>query len=263
MKSVLVTGVTRGIGRSIAEEFLNNGYHLYGTYNCSKNSAKELIEKYGDERVSLFGNYDFRDLSQVADLIDELKAFKFDSIVCNAGMFSDNDDFNCFELSIFEETMHCNFYAPLMLCVLLKENLVDNGSIVLISSNDAYAGGYTSMSYSISKSALISLMKCLCVNYGNRGIRVNSVAPGAVDTDMNTAEMINIAPCFTPLSRVGHPKDIAKVVYALSSEEFSFVNGENITIDGGYGAVSVLLKCENDQRLSNTILDHISKEPDS
>ena len=103
-------------------------------------------------------------------------------------------------------------------------------------------------------------MKCLCVNFGSRGIRVNSVAPGMINTAMNSEMMMGIAPLFTPLSRVGQSKDVAQIVYMLSSEEFSFVNGENITIDGGDGAVSVLLKCENDRKLSQSLSEHIRKE---
>ena len=100
------------------------------------------------------------------------------------------------------------------------------------------------MSYSISKSAVVSLMKCLSVNYGRRRIRVNSIAPGAINTDMNTPEQEFEAPLWTPIKRIAQPYEVANVVYFLSSNDSSFINGENITIDGGYGNVSVLLKEE-------------------
>ena len=126
-----------------------------------------------------------------------------------------------------------------------------------MSSNDAYPGAFASLSYSISKSALLSLMKSLSVNFGIKGIRVNSVAPGAIDTDMNTPEQMNIAPYFTPISRAGLPEDVAKVVYFLASDEASFISGENITIDGGYNIVSVLLKSEADLELSENLQNFI------
>lgn len=258
MKTVLVTGITRGIGRGIAEKFLENGFKLYGTFNSHMEEAEELVEKYGADRVQLFGPFDFTKLCDVEEMIAQLKQHEFDSIICNAGMFSENDDFNSFNLSDFNETMNCNFYTPMMICIELKDNIKENGSIVLMSSNDAYPGAFSSISYSVSKSAIISLMKCLCVNFGNKKVRVNSVAPGAINTAMNTDEQMNIAPYFTPLSRVGQPIDVAKVVYFLSSDESSFINGENITIDGGYNIVSVLLKSEATPELSHLLQGFIS-----
>lgn len=246
-KKVLVTGISRGIGRAIAEKFLREGYTLYGTFNTSKEKANELISKYGSERVVLYGSYDFSDLEQVKFLIEELKNNRYDSIICNAGMFSENDDFYNFDLDEFQKTMNCNFYAPLMISIGLKDNISRGGSIVIMSSNDAYPGAYASMSYSITKSALISLMKCLCVNFGPNNIRVNSVAPGAINTDMNTFEQMELSPLYTPIARVGQAEEVAKTVFFLASDEASFVNGENITIDGGYKIVSILLKSEADK----------------
>jgi len=250
MKKVLITGVSQGIGRGIAERFLNEGYVLFGTFYKGKEKATELIEQYGETRVKLFGPYDFTNLNDSIRFAEEVKTYQFDAVVCNAGMFSENDDFNEFDLEDFTSVMNCNFYTPLIITTALKDSIVAGGSIVIMSSNDAYPGAFSSMSYSISKSALLSLMKCLSVNYGKRGIRVNSVAPGAIDTAMNTPEQMQISPYFSPIARVGTPKDVAKVVYFLSTDEAGFISGENITIDGGYNIESVLLKSEADPNLS-------------
>lgn len=259
MKKVMITGVARGIGRAIAEHFLDNGYELYGTFCSSKEKAYELVTKYGENRVKLFGPYDFRDLEQVKEMICELKKNNYDVVISNAGMFSENDDFENFDVDVFSETMNCNFYTPLMLGTMLKDNISEGGSLVIVSSNDAYSGAFSSMSYSISKAALISLMKCLSVNYGKKNIRVNSVSPGAINTDMNTPEQMNIAPYFTPISRAGEPIDVAKVVYFLASNDASFISGENITIDGGYNIMSILLKSEADSELSKTLQNFIGQ----
>ena len=153
--------------------------------------------------------------------------------------------------------MNCNFYAPLILTTGLRNSIKDGGAIVIVSSNDAYPGAFSSMSYSISKSALLSLMKCLSVNFGMKNVRVNSVAPGAIDTDMNTPEQMNIAPYFTPISRTGNTIDVAKVIYFLASDEASFISGENITIDGGYSIMSILLKSEATPDLSKSLQNFI------
>ena len=250
MRKVLITGVSQGIGRGIAERFLKEGYVLFGSFNKGREKATELIEQYGESRVKLFGPYDFTNLNNSIKFTEEVKPYQFDAVVCNAGMFSENDDFNEFDLEDFTNVMNCNFYTPLIVATALKDSIVEGGSIVIVSSNDAYPGAFSSMSYSISKSALLSLMKCLSVNYGNKGVRVNSVAPGVVDTAMNIPEQTEISPFFSPIARVGTPKDVAKVVFFLSTDEAGFISGENITIDGGYNIESVLLKSDADPDLS-------------
>lgn len=257
MKKVLITGVSKGIGRGIAEYFLGKGYSICGTFFNDQEKAYELIKNYGSDRVKLFGPFDFTKIHDIQKFISEIQTEEFDSLVCNAGIFSENDDFNHFDLDDFNATMNCNFYTPLILTTTLQKQIKDGGSIIIISSNDAYPGAYSSMSYSISKSALLSLTKCLSVNYGKRNIRVNSVAPGAIDTDMNTPEQMNIAPYFTPISRAGNILDVAKVVFFLASDESSFISGENITIDGGYNIVSLLLKSEADPDLSEYLQSFI------
>lgn len=246
-KTVLITGAGKGIGKAISEKFLSEGYIVYGTYFSSKENISELENKYGKDKFINCGSYDFRNLDDTDNFVKSLMGIKLDTLICNAGIFSENDDFLNFDLNEFNKTMNCNFYTPLILGIKLQHNIKDNGSIVIISSNDAFSGAFTSMSYSISKSALLSLTKCLCVNYGRRNIRVNSVAPGAINTNMNTPEQLIESPNFTPIKRVGQPQEVAETVFFLASSESSFINGENIILDGGYGNISVLLQKEADR----------------
>ena len=242
-KSILITGASRGIGKATAIKFLQNDWIVYGTYFSSLDNIRDLIAKYPKTFIPV-GPYDLRKLDQISKLVSKLKNNNFDAIFMNAGIFSENDDFINFDLQEFNFVMNCNFYAPMIISIQLKNNIKTNGSIVLMSSNDAYSGAFASISYSTSKQAILSLVKSLSVNFGKKGIRVNSIAPGAIDTDMNTPEQVNESPNWTPLQRVAQPYEVANVVYFLCGNESSFINGENITVDGGYGNVSILLKKE-------------------
>lgn len=244
MKTALITGASRGIGRAIATKFLEKGYIVYGTFFENEKRIDELVKQYGKDKMKKVGPYNFRKIEDSFQLVEDIAGIDFDSVILNAGTFSENDDFVHFNFDEFNEVMNCNFYSQLIIATKLQHYIKNEGNIVLMSSNDAYSGAFGSMSYSISKSAVASLMKCLCVNYGRRHIRVNAISPGAIDTDMNTPEQEFEAPLWTPIERIAQPYEVANVVYFLSTKESSFINGENITIDGGYGNVSILLKGE-------------------
>ena len=133
--------------------------------------------------------------------------------------------------------------APYIIVEALSKNMNKGSAIVNIASNDAATGAFVGFAYSAAKSALISLTKSLSNVLGYRGIRVNAIAPGWIDTDMGPENetIKNAAEEITPLGRIGSPKEIANTASFLLSEQSSYINGAVIFADGGQSNVDYTL----------------------
>lgn len=241
MKTYLVTGVSRGLGRAVAELLLEKGCQVYGTYNTGSEKADELAKNFDN---LLLNELNLSNQDDVTSYISSLKDVKFDGIVNSAGVFMDID-FNNFDPTAFEETFRVNLFSPLYLINGLKENLNDNASVVNIASNDAFVGSIAGIAYSASKAAVISITKSLANILSNKKIRVNAVAPGWMGDGMQAPkELLKIAKDLNPLKKIGGYKEVANVVTFLLSDEASYINGETITVDGGDMATSYILQKE-------------------
>ena len=238
-QTALVTGVSRGIGKAICEKLVSEGCKVYGTYNTGKKEAQELKKKL--KNVEIF-QVDFRHREQTLELVNKLKDTQFDALVNNAGVFQ-LEDFDNYNFEIWDSTFEINLNAILVICLGLKDNIKKGGAIVNIASTDGMTGSFGGMAYSASKAALINLTKSLGNNFGPKGIRVNAIAPGWVNTDMDT-EVVGDAPDLTPLRRNAKPEEIANVVSFLLSDRASFANGATFVIDGGYTNADPIMKKE-------------------
>ena len=242
MKTILITGATRGIGRAITEKLLSEGYKVYGVYKESAEQAREPTEKYGDTITLL--QADLGDSTQVQSLVEQLKDVQLDGIVNNVGIvyLTKWEDLNFDE---WNETLAVNLTAPLKLVHGLRSNLNDGSSVVNIASVDGYVSAFDTIAYAASKAALINLTKSLAAVLGPRGIRVNAVAPGWVETEMTADTMPDESKELTPLKRNAQPQEVANVVNFLLSDQASFVSGETITVDGGLTVVDYTLYKES------------------
>lgn len=244
MKTILVTGGTRGIGRAITEKLLSEGHKVFVIYKESVDQANELAEKYGDKIVILQAN--LADKEQINQVIDQLKSVQFDGIVNNAGIvhLTKWDELNFDE---WDETLAVNLTAPLKLVHELRNNLKDGSTIVNISSVDGFCAAFDTIAYAASKAALISVTKSLAAILGPRNIRVNAIAPGWVETEMTIDTMPDESKELTPLKRNAKPEEVANVASFLLSDQSSFVSGATVTVDGGLTVVDYTLFKESER----------------
>lgn len=235
-KVALITGYCRGIGKATAKDLSQNGYEVMGVHKGGHKEGR-------NEEISKTFTVDLSNKSEILEFLSEMQNTEIDVSVNNAGIFQ-QEVFDNYDLAIWEETMNVNLNAPFYLGMGLKDNIRKDGSIINIASTDGFTGSFGSMAYSASKAALINLTKSLANNFGPKGIRVNAVAPGWINTGMSTEESFEAA-TLTPLGRNGRLEEVAKLVSFLASEKASFINGATITIDGGYSNVDYIMKKES------------------
>lgn len=244
-KTVIVTGFATNIGRRIAETFYDKGFSIIGIH-CpyTREAAIDFQRVHSDTTIF---EADFTNSDDVSKLIAFLKRYKVDVVVNNAGMLNLNDDgtikneFLNFDYSSFSNVMRCNFDAPLRLCIELKDYINPGGSIINIASGGGMRASYGTISYAASKAALINLTASLSnVFFPYNQVRVNSISPGWVEPD-NHGRMCSDkespggkAGFLTPLGRNASTKEIADVVFFLTTSHASFINGANIVVDGGW-----------------------------
>ncbi|WP_370942191.1 SDR family NAD(P)-dependent oxidoreductase [Amycolatopsis sp. cg5] len=238
-RKILVTGASTGIGAATAETLVNAGAVVVGTYRTGEPHPTRLVTAGVEVMIPV----DFTDRPAVdAALSTVAEHGPFDGIVNNAGTF-ESETWDELTLQSWDRVLDVNLRAVLAVTKALTPSMASGGSIVNISSIEARIGSYSYISYSASKAALISLTRSLAVVLGSRGIRVNSISPGWIDTGL-PAEDARDAIALTPLGRTGEPHDVADLIMFLLSDNASFITGANHVIDGGYTQVDAILNRE-------------------
>ncbi|WP_034914956.1 SDR family oxidoreductase [Erwinia sp. 9145] len=231
-KSVLVLGGSRGIGAAIVRRFAADGAVVTFTWGGSSEAARQLASETGSVAVQI-------DSADRDAVIAQVRASgPLDVLVVNAGIavFGDALEQSADEI---ERLFKINIHAPYYASVEAARQMPEGGRIVVIGSVNGDRMPIAGMaSYAVSKSALQGLARGLARDFGPRGITINVVQPGPIDTDANPAEgpMKALMHSFMALKRHGRPEEVAGMVAWLAGPEAGFVTGAMHTIDGAFGA---------------------------
>ena len=241
-KKALVTGSSRGIGRKIVEVFLANGAEVWGL--CSKPSAAKVeLEAMAAEKGTAFHEIcaNVGDAEQLSEVVKAAlaEAGNFDILVNNAGITRDGLSFRM-KMEDWQNVLNVNLTGTFVITQIVSNAMLKarSGSIINMSSIVGVHGGAGQVNYSASKAGLIGYSKSLAKEVGARGIRVNCIAPGFIETDMTAVlkeDYVKAMLDTVPMKRGGKPEDIANVALFLASDMASYVTGQVIGVDGGMG----------------------------
>ena len=235
-KIALVTGATRGIGRAVAEELVSKGAFVIGTATSEK-GADSISAYLGEKGKGLVLNV--AEQASIDAVLEQIKQEfgDIDILVNNAGITRDNllmrmKDEEWFD--ILQTNLSSVYHlSKAMLRTMMKRRF---GRIINIGSVVGSMGNAGQTNYCAAKAGLIGFSKALAKEVASRGITVNVVAPGFIATDMTdvlSEELKNNLLTQIPAGRLGEPKDIAKAVAFLASEDASYINGTTLHVNGG------------------------------
>lgn len=238
-KLVLITGGAGGIGRETARQFLDRGASVE-LWDMDAKTGKDLIDSWSDEGYDVhFQKVNVTDFDAVKAAMDSLQHRwgKLDVLVNNAGITKDAtlkkmsaEDWQ----KVIDVNLSGVFYCGKAAAELMREH--ESGVILNASSVVGLYGNFGQSNYVATKSGVIGLTKTWARELGRKGIRVNAVAPGFIETPMVQTVPDNILEKLknqTPLGRLGRPEDIASAYVYLASDQAAFITGTVLQVDGG------------------------------
>src|SRR5689334_3169169 len=237
-KTLILTGASRGIGHATVKRFAAAGWRVI---TCSRHPFPENCPwEMGPEDHIQVDLADPKDtLRAIAEIKTRLEDNELHALVNNAGISPKAEKSQrlgsvATPLEVWQQVFQVNFFAPIMLARgLIDELKKAKGSVVNVTSiAGSHVHPFAGSAYATSKAALASLTREMAADFGPRGIRVNAIAPGEIDTAILSPGTEKIV-AQIPLHRLGTPDEVAKIIYVLCTDTSSYVNGAEIHINGG------------------------------
>lgn len=231
----LVTGGTRGIGEAICVALKNNGYEVVANYAGNDEAAAEFTKRTGIQAVK----FDVSDFDQVTAGINSIESTvgPVEVLVNNAGITRDGT-MHKMSFEQWDRVIQTNLASCFNTCRCVIDGMRERnfGRIVNIGSVNGQAGQYGQVNYAAAKSGIHGFTKALALEGATKGITVNAIAPGYVETDMVRAvpaEVLQKIIRTIPVGRLGQPEDIARSVLFLVDDNAGFITGSTLSINGG------------------------------
>lgn len=239
-KVAVVTGGTTGIGKEIALELSKNGYNIAINYRSETADMEDLKKEIEQNNVKcIFVKADVSNFEETENMVKEIvnEYGKIDVLVNNAGITQDGLIMRMKKES-FDQVVDINLGGTFNVTRNVVPFMVKqrSGRIINVSSVVGIVGNAGQSNYAASKAGIIGFTKSLAKELSSRGILVNAIAPGFIETKMTDKLNENVRQSILnqiPLGRMGEPKEVAKVVKFLSSDDSSYITGQVINIDGG------------------------------
>jgi len=235
-KTALVFGGSRGIGAAAVERLAREGFAVAFTYVSRPDAAQALVEKLtaaGGNALAI--QADSADPAAIRAAVEQALAHfgGLDAVVVNAGILR-MGPIDTVSLEELDQMLAINVRGVFLAIQAAAAHLPEGGRIITIGSNTAVRTGHPGTSvYQFTKAAVAAMVKGIALDLAPRGITVNNVQPGPIDTDMN-AGAIEMLAGKSPMGRVGKPGEIAGLIAYLAGSESGYMTGESITIDGGW-----------------------------
>ena len=232
-----MTGGARGIGAAVSRELARAGARVAINYRSGAEAATAVAAEIGGIAVQA----DVADAAQVTALVEQVEAElgPLDILVANAGVTRDTLIIRMSDEE-WSDVIETNLRGVFNCCRAVARGMLKrrSGSIVTLTSVVGLHGNAGQTNYAASKAGIVGLTKSLAKELGSRGVRVNAVAPGYIETELTTVlpdELKQLILDDTPLARLGDPADVAGCVRFLCSDEARFVTGAVLQVDGGLG----------------------------
>ena len=237
MLTAIVTGGSRGIGRAIAIDLAMHGYQVLITYKNNEEAAKETLRSIAEAGgIAEAHRFDVGNAKEAKKAMDDLLArFKdVDALINNAGIAADGL-FMTMSPKSWDQVIETNlngFYnvtRPVLRQMIRRKR----GAIVSLSSVSALTGIRGQANYAAAKAGIIAASRAIALETARFGVRINVIAPGAIDTEMTKNLPSQKIKELIPMQRLGRPEEVAKVIRFLCSDDASYITGQVISVNGG------------------------------